>query len=99
MAKFHSLRNQMFHDYFYQSMHIDNQRRLSRQELKSLQKIANEKQRGCNVSVHLKKPLKLTKMTHKFYTAPITKFWFYLVSELLVKNIHLWQFKVKGPVM
>lgn len=65
-------------------MHIDNQRKLSRQELKSLQKIANKK-RGCNVADHLKKPLKLTKMTHKFYTAPITKFWFFLVGFLLVK--------------
>lgn len=63
------------------SMHIDNQRRLSRQELKSLQKIANQK-RGCNATDHLKKPLKLTKMTYKFYTAPITKFWFFLITYI-----------------
>ncbi|XP_078341177.1 transient receptor potential cation channel subfamily M member 3-like [Crassostrea virginica] len=63
------------------SMHFENQRKLSRQEIKSLQKMANEKQ-GCRIKEHLKKPLKLTKMIYKFYTAPITKFWFYLITYL-----------------
>ena len=43
--------------------------------------MANEKQ-GCRIKEHLKKPLKLTKMIYKFYTAPITKFWFYLVKNI-----------------
>lgn len=63
-------------------MHFENQRKLSRQEIKSLQKMASEKQ-GCHIKEHLKKPLKLTKMIYKFYTAPITKFWFYLVKILI----------------
>lgn len=63
------------------SMHFENKRKISRQDLKTLQKIANKK-RECNILEHLKKPLKFRKMVYKFYTAPITKFWFYLITYI-----------------
>ncbi|XP_056001380.1 transient receptor potential cation channel subfamily M member 1-like isoform X2 [Ostrea edulis] len=64
------------------SMHFDNQRKISRQELRTLQKMAT-KNRECHMFHCRRTPVNLRKMIHKFYTAPITKFWFYLITYIM----------------